>query len=119
MKRDTIFSLLREERDVQDQYKRDCEDLNNRKLELALRSKVICERCGKSSLLRLYVLKLRMFSDFYENTMSPGSREYHSLICSKCTKANYIYTHPDKDKILVLMSFGNWDSSNIFAKIQS
>lgn len=67
---------------------------------------------------------MRLYWD--NNTGSPnggffahGGDDTDSLICPKCSKHNYIYNHPDRQKIMDMRTLidDSWPPLNVFAAV--
>ncbi len=120
-----LKGILKAEKNLKDIKRQELFDLENKRLHAIRHSQIRCSEksgCGKSSELRLWTLQQRYFWD--ENTGSPsggfwscGEPKLDTLVCPKCSYENYVYTHIQVDKILLLRGAAGDKEEQIFKTV--
>ena len=120
-----LSNILKAEKALKDKRDQEFFDLEDKRFHSIRHSQIRCSAeygCGKSSELRLWTLQQRYFWD--ENTGSPnggfwsyGEPKFDTLVCPKCSYENYVYTHLQVDKILLLREAAEDKEEQIFKAV--
>lgn len=96
----SIRQLQEERKRHIDRSANELDRLTRQLVEAVRRSTIRCRTCRKRSRLSDWTFIQRKWTDDPESFPKDYERESCELICPKCERNNYIFTHPDKDRLL-------------------
>jgi hypothetical protein len=119
---DPLQKILERELDVKEKAKKMLEKLHEQKRDLVKAKKFTCVHCNKESLFGTlgFVQEHR-----YEAPWGcTGGDTWHrlqknlcNLVCPRCATLNYIYNHPQKEKITIYLEGYGLQVNEIFAVV--
>lgn len=119
---DPLQKVLKREADIKEKAKKLLEQLREEKRTLIKAKKFVCVHCEQESLFGTlgFVQEHRYESPWGctgGDTWHTSKKSVCNLVCPRCTTLNYIYNHPQQQKIISYLEEYGLHIKEIFAEV--